>query len=86
MGFFLNFANTLELSHYLCIRITLQSNDDLASVSRADIAEVCVSSLLDPNALNKSVYMTKAKRGKSTKLNIDEDITSKFERLEADLY
>eukprot|EP00978_Attheya_sp_CCMP212_P016222 scaffold42286_cov51-Attheya_sp.AAC.7 len=63
-----------------------QSNDELASVSRADIAEVCVSSLLDPNALNKSVYMTKAKRGKSTKLNIDEDITSKFERLEADLH
>lgn len=61
----------------------IQSNDDddhIAPVSRADVAQVCVSALLDPNALNKCVYMTKKK---STNFLVEEDISSKFLSLDS---
>ena len=48
-------------------------------VSRADAAQVCVSALLDPNALNKSVYMTK-KRSSA----MEEDFSAKFSSVKAD--
>lgn len=55
------------------------SNRNMLPVSRADAAQVCVSALLDPNALNKSVYMTK-KRSSS----MDEDFSAKFLSVKAD--
>jgi len=47
-----------------------QSNDNLAPVSRAEVAAVCVSALLDPNAVNTCFYLSK---GKSGGLNVDSD-------------
>jgi NAD(P)H-binding len=37
------------------------SNMDECAVSRAEVAQVCVKALMDPNALNKSFYMGKTK-------------------------
>lgn len=54
-----------------------QSNDEMMAVSRAEVAQVCAEALLDPNALNKSLYMSKAKR-KSQDLQREEDLSSKF--------
>jgi uncharacterized protein YbjT (DUF2867 family) len=63
--------------------IDLQSStNDLSAVSRDDVARVCVSALLDPNALNKSFYMGKKKGQKSS--SEDEDMASKFGQLSAD--
>jgi len=60
--------------------IDLQStNNILSPVSRAEAAQVCVSALLDPCALNKSVYMGKRKGSA-----LDEDISAKFEALPPD--
>ena len=53
------------------------NNDDMTAVSRAEVAQVCAEALLDPNALNKSLYMSKAKR-KSNDLSREEDMSSKF--------
>ena len=49
-------------------------------VSRDEAAQVCVSALLDSNALNKSVYMSKRKRS-----GMDENISAKFATLPRDL-
>jgi hypothetical protein len=43
----------------------LQSNEDLSYVSRAEVAQVCARALVDPNALNKSFYLSKTKRSSS---------------------
>jgi hypothetical protein len=48
-------------------------------VSRDEAAQVCVGALLDPNALNKSVYMSKKKSS-----NLEEDISAKFLSLPSD--
>jgi hypothetical protein len=60
----------------------LQSNENIQAVSRAEAAQVCVSALLDPNALNKSFYVSK-KDKKSIK-SIDDDISAKFQALPVD--
>jgi hypothetical protein len=54
------------------------TNTNIVPVSRAEVAQVCVSALMDPCALNKSVYMTKKK---SVRGNVweEEDISAKFE-------
>jgi len=36
-----------------------QTNEGVASVSRADVAQVCVNALLDPEASNVSFYLSK---------------------------
>ena len=36
-----------------------QNNEDVAPVSRADVSQVCVSALLDPDASNVSFYLSK---------------------------
>lgn len=59
------------------------SNDGVTPVSRADVAQVCVSALLDPNALNKSFYMSKTKY-KSRGTANEEDISEKFKTLPRD--
>ena len=41
--------------------LLVQSNEDVTEVSRADVAQVCASAILDPNALNKSFYISKSK-------------------------
>jgi len=64
----------------ICLRST---DDDIQSVSRREVAEVCVSALLDPYALNKSFYVTKQK-GKNAK-KIDESMSEKFQSLHKDL-
>lgn len=56
------------------------SNDDIGPVSRADVAQVCVSALLDPNALNKSFYVSKKSGGTRS----DEDMSAKFSALPKD--
>jgi len=56
------------------------TNEDLTPVSRSELAQVCVSALLDPEALNKSFYISKKKGGSAA----DEDISSKFAALPRD--
>jgi hypothetical protein len=51
----------------------------MSPVSRAEAAQVCVSALLEPNALNKSVYMTKKRSS-----TMEEDISAKFSSLSTD--
>jgi hypothetical protein len=57
----------------------MKTNLGLSPVSRADAAQVCVSALLDPEALNKSVYI-----GKRTGTGLDEDMSAKFAALPSD--
>ena len=55
-------------------------NKDIAPVSRADLAQVISSALLEPNAVNLILYMTKSKeRGV-----LDGDIWQKFARLKSE--
>jgi uncharacterized protein YbjT (DUF2867 family) len=74
--------NELQSGEASTIDLT-QSNDEVLPVSRAEVAQVCASALLDPNALNKSLYVSKAKR-KSNNLSREEDMSSKFSQLQAD--
>jgi hypothetical protein len=57
----------------------MKTSSNLSPVSRAEVAQVCVSALLDPHALNKSVYM-----GKQKGTARDEDISAKFASLPND--
>jgi hypothetical protein len=52
-------------------------------VSRVEAAQVCVGALLDPSALNKSVYMGKLQKGKRSSSS-DENVSSKFDILPTD--
>ena len=52
------------------------SKDKLMALSRAEVAAVCVSALLDPNARNTSFYLTKSKSG-GARLDSREDAFSK---------
>ncbi|KAL3938669.1 MAG: hypothetical protein SGBAC_006460 [Bacillariaceae sp.] len=56
------------------------SNQQMSPVSRAEVAQICVGALLDSNALNKSVYMSK----KRTSAIDDEDISRKFAAVKSD--
>jgi len=60
-----------------------QTNDSLTPVSRAEVADVCVSALLDQNACNTCFYMTKAKPGQIS-VKIDEKMHEKFMHLRPD--
>ncbi len=55
---------------YPAFSFSPKTNDHLTPVSRAEVAEVCVSALLDPMAKNVCFYMTKAKPG-SKKRSMD---------------
>ena len=59
-----------------------QTDDDIQPVSRLEVAEVCVSALLDPAALNKSFYVSK-KKGRNTS-SIEETMSQKFSSLKTD--
>ena len=63
-----------------CISYIQQSNEDLAAVSRVEVAAVCVSALLDPHARNVCFYLSKAKPGARI-MSIDEKISNQFEAL-----
>jgi hypothetical protein len=65
-------ASTLDLR---------SDNGSLSDVSRAEVAQVAVSALMDTKALNKSFYITR-KVGKASVR--DEDISLKFSSLPAD--
>ena len=55
-------------------------NKNITSVSRVDLAQVIASALLEPNACNLILYMTKAQeRGV-----LDGDIWQKFARLQSE--
>jgi hypothetical protein len=60
----------------------VQTNKNLVPVSRSEVAQVCVSALMEPSALNKSVYMTK----KKSVSNVwdEENISAKFEAITND--
>jgi len=58
------------------------SNNEIMDVSRAEVAQVAVSALMDPKALNKSFYVSK-KVGKASAR--DEDISAKFSALPTDV-
>jgi len=72
-------ASTIELTSQSPIIDSSTSLTD-AAVSRADVAQVCVSALLDPHALNKSFYVTQKKVASSQ----DEDMSAKFAALPID--
>lgn len=55
-------------------------NKNITAVSRVDLAQVIASALLEPNACNLILYMTKAQqRGV-----LDGDIWQKFARLKSE--
>lgn len=57
-----------------------QTNKDIASISRADLSQVIAGALLNPNACNLVLYMTKSQeRGVA-----DGDIWQKFARLKTE--
>jgi len=53
-------------------------------VSRADVAQVCASALLEPNALNKSFYLSKSKARSSAMVDAEEELSNKFSRVPVD--
>jgi hypothetical protein len=55
----------------------------VTAVSRSEVAQVCVAALMDPSALNKSMYMSKKKSGRGIQAE-DEDISMKFESIPTD--
>lgn len=62
--------------------IDLQPNNEyVTSMSRAEIAQVCVSAAMEPNALNKCFYVTKKK---GTVQVTDANMKEKFRALPAD--
>ena len=60
------------------------TNEEVTAISRAEVAEVCVSALLDSSALNKSFYVTK-KKGSVLPTDQAEDMKAKFKALKADV-
>lgn len=58
----------------------MQSNNDLTSVSRAEVAAVCETALLDPNARNVCFYITKTNPGDKS-IAIDPNISQQFLKL-----
>jgi hypothetical protein len=60
------------------------SNEEVSALSRAEIAQVCVSALMDPNALNKSFYVTK-KEGAAPTADESDYMRDKFRVLPADV-
>ena len=70
--------NELPSGEFSTIQLK-QSNDSLTAVSRAEVAAVCVSALLDPHARNVCFYMSKAKETRV--MSIDEKISTQFESL-----
>ena len=76
--------NELSTSEASTIDLVKSNTDaDIVPVSRAEVAQVCVSALLDPSALNKSVYMTKKKVVGKNVLD-EEDISAKFDAIPSD--
>jgi hypothetical protein len=59
-------------------------NEEVTPISRAEIAQVCVSALMDVNALNKSFYVTK-KKGSIQATDEAADMKAKFRALPADV-
>ena len=74
----IRFAHTVDHEFFIFVLNTLQSNDGIMPVSRDEAAQVCVSALLDPQALNKIAYMSKKSGGG----RMDEDLSAKFAALE----
>ena len=71
-------TSTIELTSQSPFSESITLTD--AAVSRADVAQVCVSAILDPHALNKSFYVTKKNVGSEK----DEDMSAKFAALPMD--
>eukprot|EP00536_Pseudo-nitzschia_multiseries_P012593 jgi/Psemu1/244699/estExt_Genewise1.C_4900034 len=77
--------NELSTSEASTIDLVGSNADaEIVPVSRAEVAQVCVSALLDPSALNKIVYMTKKKVVGKNVLD-EEDISAKFEGIPSDV-
>ena len=70
--------NELPSGEFSTIQLK-QSNDSLTAVSRAEVAAVCVSALIDPHARNVCFYISKAKETRV--MSIDEKISTQFESL-----
>jgi len=70
-------ASTIDL-------VKSNSETSIVPVSRAEVAQVCVSALLDPCALNKCVYMTKKTVAGKNVLD-EENISAKFEGIPTDV-
>ena len=67
--------NELQSAEVSTIQLK-QTNHDLSTVSRSEVAAVCVSALLDPNARNVSFYLSKSKGTRN--IDIDENISKQF--------
>jgi hypothetical protein len=72
--------NEIPSSDTSTVELTPYNDNGVAAVSRADVAQVCTAALLDPNALNKSFYVSK----KLSATAQDEDMSAKFANLPAD--
>jgi hypothetical protein len=75
--------NDLPGSDFSTIEL-LQNGDDVRPISVADAAEICVCSLLDPTACNKSFYVSANSYTKgSAVVSFKEDFSAKFSRLKS---
>jgi len=73
--------NELPSGEFSTVRLN-QSGDELTPISRAEVADVCVSTLLDPKASNVLFYISKAKVGIDSPVDILQvEKTSKFNGL-----
>jgi uncharacterized protein YbjT (DUF2867 family) len=61
------------------VKLTATPPRNTGALSRADVARVCVHALLDPEALNKCVYLSRDASGSR-----NEDLSAQFELLPAD--
>lgn len=77
--------NELQSGEFSTVRLN-QSGNDVTPVSRAEVADVCVSALLDPKASNLCFYVSKAKAGIDPPVDILQiEKVSKFNGLIGDL-
>lgn len=77
--------NDLPGSDFSTIEL-LQNGEDIKPISIADAAEVCVCSLLDSTACNKSFYVSRATKPSAKAgavVSFEEDFSARFSRLKS---
>uniref|UniRef100_A0A7S3VCL8 NAD(P)-binding domain-containing protein n=1 Tax=Chaetoceros debilis TaxID=122233 RepID=A0A7S3VCL8_9STRA len=72
--------NELPSGEFSTIQLK-KDNDKLTAVSRAEVAAVCVSALLDPNARNSCFYLTKGKSGGARLDSREDAFSDQFSKL-----
>lgn len=61
----------------------LKEHEKSELISRSEVADVCVSALLDSNALNKSFYLRKSNSREALRSSFEKDLSEKFSRIKS---